>query len=205
MRGLEAGINKHTTAKLAIKTENSKLSLEIKKRKKQSVCLPRDKDILEALTTLKFMVIRDSPWHESSNLQTLPGEIGHLRHLRRLDLSSNKLAELPVEMGALQQLKDLDLSHNQLIALPAEIGQLIKLKNLELDHNHLATLPAEMGQLQQLRSLALEHNWLATLPAVIVQLHQLEWLGLSHNRLASLPEGRIYNPSATTSKQKRCP
>jgi len=158
MRGLEAGINKHTTVKLAIKTENSKLSLEIKKRKRQSVCLPRDKDILEALTTLKFMVIRDSPWHESSNLQTLPGEIGHLRHLRRLDLSSNKLAELPAEMGALQQLKDLDLSHNQLIALPAEIGQLIKLKNLELDHNHLATLPAEMGQLQQLRSLALEHK-----------------------------------------------
>jgi hypothetical protein len=39
MRRLEAGINKHTTVKLEIKTENSKLSLEIKKRKK-AVCMP---------------------------------------------------------------------------------------------------------------------------------------------------------------------
>ncbi len=74
----------------------------------------------------------------------LPPEIGTLSHLRRLDLTNNRLEQLPMEICRLLNLEELLLSANRLTVLPPELGRLQKLKRLELDDNPLRQPPEEV-------------------------------------------------------------
>ena len=60
-------------------------------------------------------------WLHSSNLTSLPAEIGNLVKLQCLSLNSNLLTSLPVETGNLVNLKELYLNNNKLTSLPVEI------------------------------------------------------------------------------------
>ena len=123
----------------------------------------------------------------SSELTSLPAEIGQLTALRQLDLQENQLTSLPAEIGQLTALRQLDLQENQLTSLPAEIGQLTALTRLSLTNNQLTSLPAEIGQLTALESLDLDGNELTMLLPEIFQLTALENLDLMNNQLTSLP------------------
>ncbi|CAN2041547.1 hypothetical protein GMMP15_530005 [Candidatus Magnetomoraceae bacterium gMMP-15] len=57
-------------------------------------------------------------------LEKIPVEIGELKNLQLLDLSSNKLTSLPAEIGELKNLLSLYLSSNKLTSLPKEITKL---------------------------------------------------------------------------------
>ena len=102
-----------------------------------------------------------------------PLEIGHLRCLQLLDLSSNQLRRLPPEIGQLTNLQSLYLSTNRLSELPPEIGQWIYLQTLDQSDNRLTELPADIGQLSHLQTLILSDNQLRALPPEIGQ-----WSGL---------------------------
>ena len=69
----------------------------------------------------------------------LPGELGRLNKLTKLQLSGNKLAgEIPEELGDLANLESLSFSDNLLTGeIPAELESLIYLVNLRLSGNNL--------------------------------------------------------------------
>ena len=84
-------------------------------------------------------------------LERLPGEIGTLRRLERLDCGENALVAVPASLGLLTALRSLDLAQNRLMALPLEMGGLSRLVRLGLGRNALASLPSALGGLVALQ------------------------------------------------------
>jgi len=132
------------------------------------------------LTALQILIVR--------GLHELPREIGQLRNLSRLCLSSNHLNRLPREIACLKNLRMLDLSCNQLSEFPKEILQLKNLSRLYLSFNKLMELPREIAQIRNLSILYLSSNHLRQLPKELGQLRELSILDLSSNQLTELPE-----------------
>jgi GTPase SAR1 family protein len=128
-------------------------------------------------------------------LTRLPPNVGHLTHLKTLNLANNYLATVPHAIGQLVNLRDLNLSENRLRTLPREIGNLRELRYLSLWGNNLTYLPAEIGKLENLRELDLSENRLPTLPPEIGALAKLQFLHLHGNGLRVIPPeiGRLLN------------
>lgn len=62
----------------------------------------------------------------------LPGEIRHLKNLRRLNVSNNRMTGIPAEVGQLAQLEELNYAGNSITGIPHEVGQLKNLKIFNL-------------------------------------------------------------------------
>ncbi len=122
-----------------------------------------------------------------NGLDSLPEEIGQLKHLKKLVVSSNNLKYIPPVIGELAELEEISFKNNDIGALPPEIGQLKNLKRLELDHNRLETLPDELCELKNLEYLSLTHNALHHLPTDIGDLESLEFFYIGTNLLQELP------------------
>ena len=73
-------------------------------------------------------------------------EIGHLRSLKCLDVSENRLESVPEEVGGLFSLEDLLLSQNFLEDLPDGLGKLSELMILKVDLNRLTRLNPVIGK-----------------------------------------------------------
>ena len=126
----------------------------------------------------------------------IPPELGQLRNLLDLDLSTNQLTgEIPSELGRLQNLETLQLQSNQLTGeIPSELGQLTNLSGklwdvlvpgLNLSANQLTgEIPPELGQLRNLLGLNLSTNQLTgEIPSELGRLTNLSDLNLSSNQL----------------------
>ena len=124
-----------------------------------------------------------------NGLDSLPEEIGQLKHLKKLVVSSNRLTYIPPVIGELTELEYISFKHNDIKALPPEIGQLKNLKHLELDYNDLQTLPDELCELKNLEYLSVTHNALHHLPNDIGKLESLEFFYIGTNLLQELPVG----------------
>ncbi|WP_187344905.1 leucine-rich repeat domain-containing protein [Cystobacter ferrugineus] len=112
-------------------------------------------------------------------LGTLPASIGEFSELERLWLGSTGLKQLPGELGRLGKLKRLDLSFNrELRSLPPEVGQLQALESLNLKNTGLTSLPEELGRLERLTFLDLQATELKSLPACLFQMKSLKTLDL---------------------------
>jgi len=111
-----------------------------------------------------------------------------LNHLKRLDLSDNKLKELPRSLGELKTLQKLEINKNELGSLTCCIGSLQSLLKLSLKANRLATLPASIGELVNLNELCVGSNVLKSLPPEIGRLINLEIFLCYGNELETLPK-----------------
>ncbi len=117
------------------------------------------------------------------NIQAIPHQIGTLRNLTCLSLSSNRhLETIPPQIGFLTQLKKLYLYNCHLTTLPTEICSLKTLNLLYLHDNQLSILPKEIGNLSNLTRLSLNNNQLSTLPHEISNL-KAYYLNLTGNPL----------------------
>ncbi|KNA17785.1 hypothetical protein SOVF_076820 [Spinacia oleracea] len=93
---------------------------------------------------------------KDSEIESLPGSIGELIHLRYLDLSNNKNLEvLPEPITKLHNLQILNLILcSSLKELPKDLSKLVKLRVLDLSEcNVLSYMPRGMGKLTCLHTL----------------------------------------------------
>ncbi|NXX04655.1 MFHA1 protein, partial [Larus smithsonianus] len=131
-----------------------------------------------------------------NRLRRLPEGLGHLRHLRALDVDHNLLPSFPAPLLELAALEELDCSGNRhLGALPEGIAALHRLKILWLSGTGLAALPEGLCQLSALESLMLDGNRLRALPAGFGSLQRLKMLNLSSNLLGDFPTAILALPS----------
>ncbi|NWT36940.1 MFHA1 protein, partial [Chroicocephalus maculipennis] len=131
-----------------------------------------------------------------NRLRRLPEGLGHLRHLRALDVDHNLLPSFPAPLLELAALEELDCSGNRhLGALPEGIAALHRLKILWLSGTGLAALPEGLCQLSALESLMLDGNRLRALPAGFGSLQRLKMLNLSSNLLGEFPTAILALPS----------
>ena len=118
----------------------------------------------------------------------IPGELGSLIGLTRLDLDGNNLSgPIPSELGNLGNLTDLWLDLNNLSGpIPGELGSLGNLEDLSLAGNALSgPIPPELGSLVGLEVLRLFSNNLSgSIPGELGNLGSLATLALSFNRLS---------------------
>ena len=123
--------------------------------------LPRNRDLLLALTSLKVVY--------NDDLDFLPEGIGNLSNLTLLYIGSNNLEALPESIGNLTNLTSLDATDNNLEALPDSIGNLTNLTSLYVTNNNLEALPDSIGNLTNLTSLYVAGNNFESLPESINQ------------------------------------
>lgn len=94
---------------------------------------------------------------------------------------------LVVEVGDLRELQTLDISTNRLITLPERLHMCLSLQYLTADRNHLWYVPRHLCQLPSLNELSMAGNRLAFLP-LGESLPSLSWgVGQKKKRETSLP------------------
>uniref|UniRef100_A0A673ZLH7 Leucine-rich repeat-containing protein 7 n=2 Tax=Salmo trutta TaxID=8032 RepID=A0A673ZLH7_SALTR len=152
-----------------------------KHRRNVCVCLVFQPEVLEQIHNLKEL------WMDNNSLQTIPGCIGKLRHLRYLDLAKNRIESLDTDISGCESLEDLLLSSNMLQHLPDTIGMLKKLTTLKVDDNQLTSLPNTIGSLSLLEEFDCSCNELESLPPTIGYLHNLRTFSADENFLVELP------------------
>nr|MDO8110219.1 leucine-rich repeat domain-containing protein [Candidatus Sigynarchaeota archaeon] len=101
-------------------------------------------DVIFKLTWLQELVLHDG------NIETVPNEIGNLKSLELLDLSTNKIECLPDSICELSLLQKFIVYDNRLIALPERIGNLKSLKRFLFGNNKIASLPDSVSELNPL-------------------------------------------------------
>ncbi|XP_072526503.1 leucine-rich repeat serine/threonine-protein kinase 2 isoform X3 [Salminus brasiliensis] len=137
-----------------------------------------------------------------------------LKHLSRLDLSSNNLAKFPSALcESLQNLTRLDLQGNHLKSLPAELLSLPSLnmlnvsqncvgpvlfleprvrcptlRQLNLSFNHINAFPYQLGQaMENLEELSLEGNQISELSLPLC-LAEMKVFDVSKNEVAMISD-----------------
>ena len=110
----------------------------------------------------------------------------HMRYIKQINLSLNKIGQLPSDFGVLIHLENLDLSHNNLSNLPDSIRNLKKLTNLDLSGNSFSSLPPSFAYLDALQKLNLSSNLFTLFPCMLVRLKMLRWLSFSRNSMIHL-------------------
>jgi Leucine-rich repeat (LRR) protein len=110
----------------------------------------------------------------------------HLRYVRIINLSLNKIRRLPDNFGALKYLEELNLSNNMISKLPASIFNLKTLRTLDLSVNSMAELPLEFSNLNSLTDLNLSQNLFMNFPYAICRLTQIRVVKFSRNNLNHL-------------------
>ncbi|XP_063298929.1 DISP complex protein LRCH3 isoform X1 [Pelobates fuscus] len=131
---------------------------------------------LQALTFLNI---------SRNQLTSLPGYLCSLP-LKVLIASNNKLDSLPEEIGALRHLTELDVSCNEIQTLPAQIGKLESLRDFNIRRNHLMQLPDELADLPLVR-LDFSCNKVTSIPVCYRNLRHLQNITLDNNPLQSPP------------------
>eukprot|EP00727_Mastigamoeba_balamuthi_P011255 m51a1_g6752 hypothetical protein (857) ;mRNA; f:39527-46344 len=132
--------------------------------------------------------------------------VAHLRSLRSLDVSQNRLTEVPVAFSSLVSLEELNLSKNAIHSLP-DLRGLSALHTADLSYNELRALPAMGSSLRDLKashnriaglsrefctscpklqSLELRENYVVALENYITSLRSLVRLDLTNNSIATL-------------------
>ncbi len=114
-------------------------------------------------------------------LKTLPNEIGNLKKMEFLEISSTSLEEVPHEIGLLKCLRWLQIDYAKLKVIPNEINNLEKLELLCIGDNQIEFLPEEIGFLTNLSGLTIKNNKIKSFPSSISNLRNLKYIDIENN------------------------
>ncbi|XVF83138.1 hypothetical protein PTKIN_Ptkin16aG0109500 [Pterospermum kingtungense] len=104
--------------------------------------------------TVKLRCLRVVSLAKYDNINELPEDIGHLKHLRYLDVSETKIKCLPNSLSTLYYLQTLLLfGCLELVELPRDLRRLINLQQLDIRGTKLVRMPQGMDKLKDLRIL----------------------------------------------------
>ncbi|KAJ8797790.1 hypothetical protein J1605_016992 [Eschrichtius robustus] len=100
---------------------------------------------------------------------------------------------LVVEVGDLKELQTLDISTNRLLTLPERLHLCLSLQYLTVDRNRLWCVPRHLCQLPSLNELSMAGNRLAFLPLDLGRSRELQYVYVDNNiHLKGLPS-YLYN------------
>lgn len=119
-------------------------------------------DALHEVTCLAYQEDRTLYWMKAK-INTIPSEIGNLKYLVFINLSSNYLKTIPPEVSSLKFLEILDLSNNQFEKIPSQIIGIERLKSLNLFDNQLGHIPQEIWHHNTLADLNVSRNRITTI------------------------------------------
>ncbi len=101
--------------------------------------------IFESCPDLMFLDLGNDDYSEIKNqIESIPVEITKLRHLKKLNLSHNRIKVIKEDLCDLPELTHLDLSFNEIKYLPSKVANLPKLNSLYLEGNPFDLLPPEI-------------------------------------------------------------
>ncbi|KAJ0794687.1 putative leucine-rich repeat domain superfamily [Helianthus annuus] len=125
-----------------------------------------------------------------SEFEKLPENLGDLKSLKTLDLTSTKIRDIPPSICKLKHLKYLDLSYcSELEKLPENLGDLESLKTLVLTSTKIRDVPSSIYKLKHLNYLRLSNcSGLEKLPQNLGELECLETLDLTDTPISHLPD-----------------
>jgi hypothetical protein len=84
-----------------------------------------------------------------SCFETLPKGIGHLKNLKKLNISWNYLTDLSAELEKLTHLKILNLENNRFSSIPKVLYKMIGLEKLNIRTRHFSYNSTELEKLQK--------------------------------------------------------
>lgn len=138
--------------------------------------------VLSKLKNLQWITINNN------NISYVSDDILSFKHLKELDLSSDRIKKFPDINRKNKMLLTLSLCNDGIDSIPPDISNLKNLENLSLNNNKLKTLPIALGNLKDIKTLVLSNNRLKYLPDNICDLKQLSLLDLANNQLQQLPD-----------------
>lgn len=133
----------------------------------------------------------------SNLLQSIPQDIGYLKHLQILNLENNRLKSLPNSLGMLISLQQLNLKSNLFSSLPEPVTHLFNLRMLDISKNKITNLPKELASLRALENLVVDVS-LMTYPSKEICLKGVESIMrflCSESRIEYIPSNE-FMPSA---------
>lgn len=119
--------------------------------------------------------------------------LGNMKHITDLDLSSNAIRKLPQGLGSLVNLKNLNLHGCLLSEISSEIEKLINLRHLNISKNFISNLPPQIGRLVNMICLDISKNSLEKVPQEFGNFKKLDELNLSHNKISEFPQEILKN------------
>lgn len=116
----------------------------------------------------------------------------HMKSLKKLDVSANKLSRLPWETLARLALTELNVSKNCLTGILFRSAyQLPELRNLNVSYNALEGVCEADLDLPSLRTLTLDGNRVAKLPS-LANCKELQTLTIAENQLDEIPSDFLH-------------
>ncbi|XP_056176733.1 disease resistance protein RPV1-like isoform X2 [Syzygium oleosum] len=157
---------------------------------------------LSAFQNLEILVLANC-----QNLEQIHHSIGEVRGLVSLDFSHCwKLRMLPGEMGKLEELKKLNIRETAIEEIPPCIGSLKGLVSLDFSRcGKLRVLPRDMGKLEELKELNICKTAIEEIPPCIGSLKKLEILhAYGCKSLVGLPDSISHLVNLSTLDLSMC-